>query len=293
MDDHPEMRAPTPPSAPAYLIFFLSGAATLVYEVSWARQVGLLFGHTAHAAAVVLTAYFAGLAVGSAAGSALARRVRPLQGYAVAEFVAVGWACLVPLLLAAAGTDGSGFLHHPAPGARLALRWAFCFLVLQPATAALGATLPLVAEWLSPAGRPDDARVTSAYAANTLGAFVGVVGATAWLLVNVGVVGSGFLPRASPPPAASPRSPSTGSTGGAAAPRVHRPMRRSNLNTRRRGSWLRPRCRGSVFSLSKSFTLVCSRSSSTTAHTRSGRCLPRYSWPWRSAPSSRAGPSGS
>lgn len=66
-------------------------------------------------------------------------------------------------------------------------------MVLLPATAALGATLPLVAEWVSPAGRPAVGRVTSAYAANTAGAFVGVVGATAWLLVNVGVVGSGFL----------------------------------------------------------------------------------------------------
>lgn len=194
MDDHPEVKAAdTPAAAPAYLIFFLSGAAALVYEVSWARQVGLLFGHTAHAAAVVLTAYFAGLAVGYAVGGRLARRVRSLRAYAVAEFVAAGWACLIPLLLSAAGTSGAGFLHHPAPAAQLAVRWVFCFLLLLPATAALGATLPLIAEWLSPAGRPAAARVTSAYAANTAGAFVGVVGATAWLLVAVGVVGSGYL----------------------------------------------------------------------------------------------------
>ena len=194
MDDHPEVKAAdTPTAAPAYLIFFLSGAAALVFEVSWARQVGLLLGHTVHAAAVVLTAYFTGLAVGYAVGGRLARRVRPLRAYAVAEFVASGWACLIPLLLSAAGTSESAFLHHPAPAAQLALRWVFCFLVLLPATAALGATLPLVAEWLSPAGRPDAARVTSAYAANTTGAFVGVVSATAWLLVTVGVVGSGFL----------------------------------------------------------------------------------------------------
>lgn len=177
----------------AYMIFFLSGVAALVYEISWSRQVGLLFGHTVHAAAVVLTAYFAGLAVGYATGGRFAGRVRPLRAYAVAEFVAAGWACLVPVLLSATASAESGLLHRPEPAAQLALRWTFCFLLLLPATAALGATLPLIAEWLSPAGRPAVVRVTAAYAANTAGAFVGVVAATAWLLVTVGVVRSGFL----------------------------------------------------------------------------------------------------
>lgn len=144
-------------AAPAYLIFSLSGAAALVYEVSWARQVGLLFGHTAHAAAVVLTSFFAGLALGYAVGGRLADRVRPLRAYAVAEFAAAGWACLIPVVVSAFSDSGSGLLHHPSPVVQLPLRWLFCFLVLLPATAALGATLPLMAEWLSPAGRPASA----------------------------------------------------------------------------------------------------------------------------------------
>jgi len=37
-----------------YAIFLLSGAAALIYEISWSRQIGLLFRHTAQAAAVVL-----------------------------------------------------------------------------------------------------------------------------------------------------------------------------------------------------------------------------------------------
>ena len=48
----------------SYGIFFLSGAAALIYEISWSRQIGLVLGQTAHAAAVVLSAYFAGLAFG-------------------------------------------------------------------------------------------------------------------------------------------------------------------------------------------------------------------------------------
>ena len=33
--------------------FFLSGAAGLVYQVAWAKALGLIFGHTVYAAAVV------------------------------------------------------------------------------------------------------------------------------------------------------------------------------------------------------------------------------------------------
>ena len=51
-----------------YAIFLLSGTAALIYEISWSRQIGLLFGHTAQAAAVVLWAYFTGLGLGYAVG---------------------------------------------------------------------------------------------------------------------------------------------------------------------------------------------------------------------------------
>lgn len=44
---------------------FLSGFAGLVYQVLWMRQLGLLFGNTAYAAAATLATFFAGLAAGS------------------------------------------------------------------------------------------------------------------------------------------------------------------------------------------------------------------------------------
>src|SRR5688572_3124624 len=48
-----------------YIIFFLSGATGLVYQVIWVRLTGLVFGNTSHAIAVVLGAFMAGLALGS------------------------------------------------------------------------------------------------------------------------------------------------------------------------------------------------------------------------------------
>ena len=83
-----------------YLIFFLSGAAALIYEISWARQIGLLFGHTVHAASVVLASYFFGMAVGYLLGARWSTRLSPMLGYAIAETVVAVWAIIVPCLLA-------------------------------------------------------------------------------------------------------------------------------------------------------------------------------------------------
>ena len=48
-----------------YLLFFLSGAAGLVYEVVWSRLLKDVFGVTAHAVAAVLATFLGGLALGS------------------------------------------------------------------------------------------------------------------------------------------------------------------------------------------------------------------------------------
>ena len=47
------------------IIFVLSGAAGLVYEVVWARQLVLVFGNTTQAVSAILTGFFGGMAIGS------------------------------------------------------------------------------------------------------------------------------------------------------------------------------------------------------------------------------------
>jgi spermidine synthase len=180
-----------------FAVFFASGAAALIYEVSWSRQIGLLLGQTAQSAGVVLAGYFAGMALGYALAARLSRRIRPLLGYGVAELIAAGWASAVPALLdAMQGPMAGGRLDPVGAGLRVAVRSAACFLLLLPATAALGATLPFMAEALSPLRRVAAGRVARAYAMNTVGALLGVLAATAVLLVTVGVRGSSYLAAA-------------------------------------------------------------------------------------------------
>ncbi len=191
----PTLDAPcSAPSRVAYGLFFLSGAAGLIYEVSWSRQIGLLFGHSGHTAAVVLGSYFAGMAIGYLIAARLSTRMRPLRGYAIAEILAASWAALVPSLLdLLPGAIPAAILDHPSLAVRTVSRAAIGFLALLPASVAIGATLPFMAQYLDPDRKGSaSGRVATAYAMNTLGALVGVVAATGVMLLVVGVRGSGY-----------------------------------------------------------------------------------------------------
>jgi spermidine synthase len=65
------------------LLFFLSGACTLVYEIVWVRMLVLVFGTSVYAVSTVLSAFMAGLALGSALfGRLVDRRGNPMRIYA-------------------------------------------------------------------------------------------------------------------------------------------------------------------------------------------------------------------
>ena len=84
-----------------YLLFLLSGLTSLIYEIVWVRQFGLVFGVTTYAVSTVLAAFFAGLALGSYfAGRIIDRtRLHPLAVYGVIEGVIGVYALFLPLIL--------------------------------------------------------------------------------------------------------------------------------------------------------------------------------------------------
>src|SRR5437016_12400935 len=85
-----------------YVVFFLSGATGLVYEVIWVRLTGLIFGNTSQAISTVLGAFMAGLALGSwKLGEKADRSENPLRMYGLLE-IGIGLsAALVPLIFRA------------------------------------------------------------------------------------------------------------------------------------------------------------------------------------------------
>src|SRR5215213_9339305 len=81
------------------LCFILSGATGLIYEVLWARMLGLVFGATTFAISAVLAAFMGGLALGSAWAANLAARIkRPLRVYGLIEIGIALYALAVPYL---------------------------------------------------------------------------------------------------------------------------------------------------------------------------------------------------
>src|SRR3954462_967787 len=79
-------------------IFVLSGAAGLVYEIVWSRQLVLVFGNTTQAVSTILTGFFGGMAIGAYGGGGVGGRVRgPLRFYAAIELVLVVVVLLTPI----------------------------------------------------------------------------------------------------------------------------------------------------------------------------------------------------
>jgi spermidine synthase len=159
-----------------YICFLISGAAGLIYEVVWARQLSLFLGITTYANTAVITAYMAGLAAGSLVIGRLAdRHGDSLRLYAWLE-VGVGlYAATTPWLLtwiqtAYAGVGGS--LGVTGTASHL-LRFALALLLLLVPTFLMGGTLPLLVRGLT-SSFPDLAGVTGRlYGINTLGAIPG------------------------------------------------------------------------------------------------------------------------
>jgi spermidine synthase len=173
-------------------IFILSGAAGLIYEIVWARQLVLVFGNTTQAVSAILTGFFGGMAIGSLVGGRIADRVRsPLRMYGLIELVLVVIVLATPLTFRLIHEVYRGI--YPAlegsPQLLAIVRLVLSLLALGPATILMGATLPALTRHLT-----RDAHLSQAfgrlYAANTLGAIVGTVAAGLVLIELLGLTGA-------------------------------------------------------------------------------------------------------
>ena len=177
--------------------FFLSGFAALLYQAAWLKKLGVIFGTSHIAVATVLAAYMAGLALGAALAARYAPAVRrPVLVYGVLEgFIGIT-ALLVPVLLGFAqllfiALFGSQPEPVPATGAGQTLYYlAGTFLILALPTAAMGATLPLLAKYAVSADNQIGPRVGFLYGINTLGAVFGALASGFLLLPYLGLFGT-------------------------------------------------------------------------------------------------------
>lgn len=159
------------------MLVFFSGFASLIYQVLWMRQLGLLFGNTAHAAAATLAAFFAGLAVGSWFwGSRVGRTGDALRLYAWLEG---GIAMTALLYFAILGCYHSLYplVYQRVDSAPLLLfiKFGLALLLIFPPAFCMGGTIPVIGQHLI--RRQSSFGTTSAllYGINTLGAALGAL----------------------------------------------------------------------------------------------------------------------
>jgi spermidine synthase len=172
------------------LCFILSGATGLIYEVLWARMLGLVFGATTVAISTVLAAFMGGLAIGSAlAGRIGAKIARPIRAYGILEIGIAIYALAVPFIFAL--VDDLYFVlwnkFSPSFYVFSLLRFFLSGLLLLIPTTLMGATLPVLSAALLRSQKTPTTSITKLYTRNLVGAICGTIAAGFFLLPTLGV----------------------------------------------------------------------------------------------------------
>lgn len=168
-----------------YLMFFLSGAAALIYQVVWVRSLTLIFGGSHLAVTAVLSIFMAGLAIGGyVIGKYVDQVKKPLRLYGLLELgiglfalIFAGLMKLYPLIyipLAQGKDNAHVYLFF--------IRVLFSVVALIIPTSLMGGTLPVLSRFVSRQPQTLRGYLSFLYGINTLGAVLGATAAGFWFL---------------------------------------------------------------------------------------------------------------
>jgi spermidine synthase len=167
-----------------YLAIALSGASALAAEVIWTRLLSLMLGATVYTFSIILAVFLVGLGIGSSIGSILARLSRR-------PGILLG-ACQLFLNGAIAWTGymlARSLPYWPidltlssSPWLNFQLDLVRCLWAILPATCLWGASFPLALAAAATRGQDPGRLAGRVYAANTVGAILGAVGSSLFLV---------------------------------------------------------------------------------------------------------------
>jgi spermidine synthase len=174
-----------------FFFFFFSGISGLIYEVVWTRLLTTTLGNTIYAVSIVLSAFMAGLSIGSLiAGRYLDARKDPLKIYAILELCIGVTGLGLTLILNQTGPVYI-WLHQVLSGNGIFLsvgRYLFAFIVLAVPTTLMGATLPVLSKFTIDRESKIGMTVGMLYAVNTFGAAAGCYVAGFLFIGNIGIL---------------------------------------------------------------------------------------------------------
>src|SRR6185312_4308023 len=172
------------------LCFVLSGMTGLIYEVLWARMLGLVFGATTLAVSTVLASFMGGLALGSALAGRVASRLKhPLRVYGFIEIAVALYALMVPWLFRLVDHLYALLWQQAHPNPFIFSLWRFVLsgVTLLVPTMLMGATLPILSAVLVRTKAFTSTSVTRLYTCNLGGAIFGTILAGFFLLPRLGL----------------------------------------------------------------------------------------------------------
>ena len=191
----PAAPGPRTPALPAWaaLCFLVSGAAGLLYEVVWSKELSHVLGNSLHAISTVVAAFLCGLALGAwKLGPRLSHPGEGARRYAWLELgIAAIGLLSVPAIRGMSPLFGVLFNTLGGGTAAFAIaRFVIVFALVLPPTLLMGATLPVLVEYFErDLVGPALARL---YAINTAGAVAGSLLGGFVLVPNVGLQASSW-----------------------------------------------------------------------------------------------------
>lgn len=173
-----------------YSIVFLSGFAGLGYEMVWTRMLSVGLGHEIVSVLAVVAAFFCGMASGSwflgYVSAGCKTTISTARWYAGVETLMGCWSLILIVGVPAANRLLSQLMGvEPSALQHWTLSFFFPFILLLPATFAMGGTLPMMSrifQRLRASGSP----VAGLYAVNTLGAVAGTLLSTFIVIPSLG-----------------------------------------------------------------------------------------------------------
>ena len=158
------------------ICFTLSGACSLIFELTWSKYFSLLLGGTIFGVATVVAAFMGGLGLGSYVGGRISIRLRNhVRAYAWLEGSVGLFALLSPFIFTHIEAPFALFynLSHQSFAFFLLLRFLVLFMLLMIPTVAMGASLPLLVEYMTRKEPQKRGYIGFLYALNTIGAVLG------------------------------------------------------------------------------------------------------------------------
>jgi len=166
-------------------LFVLSGISALIYELILGKKFEYIVGTTSLAIALVLSSFFAGLALGSFIFGRLAERKNLRQRlviYALVEAAIGLWAIILPSLLELVSQVQSATFSA-----------ILAYIVLLILASLIGATWPLFQGVYLTSHQDLQRQLAKSYGWNTFGGLVGILAVLFILAVKLGLNGSIYL----------------------------------------------------------------------------------------------------